>query len=294
MTHVAVSIVAHPSGDPAVHAEMLDQCIESIRRTTRANEVRLVLTNNLSRVDLWGRLKTLAGDEMLITSPQPIGFAANHNRAVREVDDPYVFILNDDTLLLEGALDRLVEVLEKAPKLAMVGPKIFRDETLRDLEPTAGVRIMTPERTLLWRILRETPLIGIPGLRPFYSELSAPPTGREVLHLQGAAFLVRRVAYLEAGGMDEGYGMYREETDLCLALGRLGWKLRYCPEAGIIHFGGRSTGDPKYWEQYQVSLDRFLRKHYGRRAELVSRWVETPLVGGLRALRNAFGRGGHL
>lgn len=283
--HLAISIVSHPNGDLQRHVDLLDQCLASLHETIRESAPRIILTNNLAQVPLFQQLSALTGDEELITNEQPQGFAANHNRIVQGAPEPYVLILNDDTVVLEGAVERLVAELEANPRAAVVGPRIFTDLSRQEVQPSAGARVMTPERALLWRLLRETPLIGRPGLSGLYAELDEAAPAGEVLHLQGACLLVRREAYLQVGGMDEEYGMYREETDLCLALKQEGWQVRFCPEAKIVHFGGASTGNVTYREQYQRSLDRFLRRHYGWRATLVNGLIQPPLLGAARLLR---------
>lgn len=285
MAAVSISIVSHPSGDPAVHASMLDECIGSLRKTVRRHAFRLILTNNLREVNLFDRMRNLTEGDVLVINEAPLGFAANHNRAVARSTEPYVFILNDDTLALEGAVDALVDALEARPELSMVGPKIYRDRELKIQEPSAGLRVMSPERALCWRLLRETPLIGSSLFRPLYDELRPLQVSRDVVHLQGAAFLVRRSTYLKVGGMDEEYGMYREETDLCLRLRAAGFPIRFLAEAAMIHHGGVSTGASVYRDQYLTSLDRFLFKHYGWRASVVTGFVQPRCLRALSLLR---------
>lgn len=285
MADLAISIVAHPSGDLSTHAAYLEQCIASLRETVSGQTFRLVVTNNLGAVDLFSHVPSLTGEETLIVNEQPQGFAANHNRVVREATEPFVLLLNDDTVVLEGAVGLLLDTMQALDRVGMAGPRIYTDASKREQQPSAGVRVMSPERALLWRLLRETPLIGMQRLRRCYSELDCDAPPGDVLHLQGACLMACREAYLQSGGMDEEYHMYREETDLCLAIRRRGWRVVYCPEAEILHFGGASTAGARYREQYQTSLDRFLRKHYGWRATVVNGLIQPPLLGALRLLR---------
>jgi GT2 family glycosyltransferase len=57
----------------------------------------------------------------------------------------------------------------------------------------------------------------------------------------GAALAIRREAFIDAGGFDEGYFLYAEEVDLCYRLRTAGWEVHYAPVATVLHVGGAST-----------------------------------------------------
>jgi GT2 family glycosyltransferase len=290
LSELVISIASHPGGPLEEHRRLLDNCVASLHRTIRHTAYRVVLINNLQHVDLFSGLTQLRGDEELVTNAGPLGFAANHNQILRLADEPFALILNDDTVALDGCVDGLVDTLRRRPEVAAVGPNMFVDDALSERQPSAGFRVITPERAALWRWMRETPLIGMPALRWIYSELDTPNADCEVLHLQGAAFVVRRDAYWHVGGMDESFGMYREETDLCLKLGRAGWKLLHLPAHSLVHYGGKSTQGSAYRQEYQDSLNLFLRRYFGWRSVLVNGWLEPLGMKAVRALRALFGK----
>ena len=74
-----------------------------------------------------------------------------------------------------------------------------------------------------------------------------------------------RSAYLEVGGLDEGYFMYAEDVDLCFAMHRGGWQVWYQPVARIIHLGSASSKNRKPQREADLyrSRVRFFRKNYG-------------------------------
>jgi hypothetical protein len=86
-----------------------------------------------------------------------------------------------------------------------------------------------------------------------------------VQSIEGACMLIRRAAFSDAGGFDEGYFMYAEEVDLCYAMRSAGWEVWYQPEAEVIHYGGASSRNrPTAREgDLYTSRVRFYRKHYG-------------------------------
>ncbi len=78
----------------------------------------------------------------------------------------------------------------------------------------------------------------------------------------GAAFLVRRSAFDQVGGFDEGFFFYAEESDLVARLRQAGWRILYEPSASVVHLGGASGGDALFGQLHK-SLCRYVRKHHG-------------------------------
>jgi GT2 family glycosyltransferase len=85
--------------------------------------------------------------------------------------------------------------------------------------------------------------------------------------VNGAFMLMRRAAFDEAGGFDEGYWMYMEDLDLSYQLAQAGWITWYEPGATVHHVkGGSSDGARSLrlnWAFHKGML-RFYRKHYAR------------------------------
>jgi hypothetical protein len=109
-----------------------------------------------------------------------------------------------------------------------------------------------------------------------------PDTFRqEVDWLVGAALLMRRDA-LEAVKLgqsqvfDEGFFMYSEELDLCRRVKGAGWRMIYVPEATVIHYEGRSSGQvvAARHVHFNTSKVRYTRKVHGRlAAEILRRYL---------------------
>jgi GT2 family glycosyltransferase len=76
---------------------------------------------------------------------------------------------------------------------------------------------------------------------------------------------MRGSVYAQIGGMDEGYIMYSEETDLCKRAVNAGWKVVYLGSAQIIHHGGKSTeqASTRAMLYFHKSKIRYFHKHHG-------------------------------
>jgi GT2 family glycosyltransferase len=90
----------------------------------------------------------------------------------------------------------------------------------------------------------------------------------------GACLLVRREAYEQIGGLDEGFFMYSEELDWCRRCKSAGWQITYLPTATVIHHEGRSSEQvvPARHIHFQSSKVRYFRKHHGNLQAGALRW----------------------
>ena len=80
--------------------------------------------------------------------------------------------------------------------------------------------------------------------------------------MSGAFLLVRRAAFLEAGGFDEGFFIYFEDIDLCERILAKGWKVIFLPAAVSMHYGGAVTSARPLRSrvEYRKSQLRFYRQ----------------------------------
>jgi N-acetylglucosaminyl-diphospho-decaprenol L-rhamnosyltransferase len=201
------------------------------------------------------------------------GYGAACNRGARESARPYLLFLNSDAYVQADAVAALERALESDPRAAAVGPRLTGSDG--SLQPSIR-RLPTP-----WRVFCESSGLGflsggrgaLAGHTATRQDHRAP---RAVEALMGAALLVRRTAFEEAGGFDEDFFLYAEETDLMARWRASGWRILFEPSAGVVHEGGRSAGDPLFG-QLHASLVRYAAKHHG---PLAGRLVRACLAGG--------------
>ena len=97
--------------------------------------------------------------------------------------------------------------------------------------------------------------------------------------VNGAFMLMRRSAFEEAGGFDEGYWMYMEDLDLSYTLAQRGWRTWYEPAATVRHVKGGTTGGERSVRlnlAFHRGMYRFYRKHYAADAPGSSTPPSTP------------------
>ncbi len=231
-----------------------------------APEAEVVVVDNASGDGVAEELARAAPGARLVEESVNRGYGAACNRGARETDRPYLLFLNSDAVVLPGAVAALAEALDREAGLAAVGPR------LRNLDGSLQAsirRLPTP-----WRIFCESSgLAFLSGGRAPFEGHSATRQDHEhcrpVEALMGAALLVRRIAFEQAGGFDEAFFLYAEETDLMARWREHGWRVLYEPRAEAVHAGGRSAGD-RLFGQLHASLVRYTRKHHGRAAALLA------------------------
>ena len=198
------------------------------------------------------------------------GFAAAVNAGVARASHDLLLILNSDCFVDPGALDHLVDALDADAALGLVAASL-RNEQGR------------PERSHG----RETTL-GL-AIRNTISPPAPLPSGET--GVETAAFvplacaLARRSAWEAVHGLDERYGFYYEDYDVCWRLREAGSRVAVCWDAGAVHVGGGSSSaaDPQGWfRRHNEGRMIYLRKRYPRGWLLYAAvWVPVAL---LRAL----------
>ncbi|MDO4771153.1 glycosyltransferase family 2 protein [Porphyromonas sp.] len=164
---------------------------------------------------------------------QNYGFAEGYNRSIAQVDHPYVLLLNSDVRVTEHWLTPLYNFIDSHPDVVAVQPKLRWEKSPESFE-YAGAQGGYMDR-LGYPFCRGRIFATIEKDRGQYGT-----TPQEVFWTTGAAMLVRREAYLTAGGLDSTFFAHQEEIDLCWRWKSMGHKLFVVPSGVVYHEGGAS------------------------------------------------------
>ena len=214
-----------------------------------------------------------AGWVNLIVSQENRGFAGGNNLAIEpalaEPDPPdFVWLLNPDTVVRDGALRELLTFMLKHPDVGIAGSR------LEDLDPP------TPQRSAFRfpSVASEFETSVRLGLvsKLLRQKVVAPPFRDEKHQIDwviGASMMVRREVFDAIGPLDGRYFMYYEELDFCLAANRAGYPCWYVPASRVVHLVGQASGvtsvepkdkprkrRPPYWFE---SRRRYFVKNHG-------------------------------
>ena len=174
----------------------------------------------------------------LIAETTNHGFGPAHDIATPHATAPWILLLNPDTLVLDGAIDKLLAFAKAHPDNGIWGGRtVFADGSLN---PMSCFGRMTLWSTLcrvagLNGILRSSTLFNSEYLGTWPRD-----TVREVDIVSGCFFLMRRKDWDDLDGLDPVFAMYGEEVDLCLRARAKGLQPIVTPDATIVHYAGAS------------------------------------------------------
>ena len=170
--------------------------------------------------------------------------AAGRNAGVRAAATPYVAFCDDDTWWAPGAIERAAALLDAQPRLAAVTGTVLVGPDQRMDEASARM-----------------------AASPLENELGVP--GTQVLGVMAGACMIRREAYLAAGGYEPRLFLGGEELLLALDLMSAGWAMAYAPEVVIHHHPSRAR-------------DSRARRRMQHRNALWCAWLRRRWPGALR------------
>ncbi len=224
--------------------EITRECLESVYAQTVRTPFELLVVDNLSPDGSAEMIAEKFPQATLILPGVNLGFARANNLASERARGEFILLLNPDTIVLDGAIDRVVEFARASEASSPTGTRgIWGGRTLfgdRSLNPTSCWR-----RPTLWSSWAGA--LGLGAAMPT-SPLCNPEampgwdrsTERDVDIVSGCFFLIRRDLWQRLKGFDPAFFMYAEEADLCLRARRLGIVPRITPTATIVHYGAAS------------------------------------------------------
>lgn len=244
---------------------LIDGCLASLDCAAKQTPVRVVVTANPATTDTIDRVEHGFPSVRVVRNSCRLGFAKNHNRSLKSSRAKYVLILNDDTVLHEGAVDNAVEYMESEPECAIVGAKLLNEDSSYQESVFGAPRLW---QTLAVFIGKLFPMLKRPTLHRIYRRAYM---GREsfgsrteacsVPAVKGAFMLVRREVVEQAGLIDEVTEVY-EEIEWQHRFRACGFSIGYLPSAIVTHFGAATVGGYSWTFVEQVkSAYNYYDKH---------------------------------
>jgi N-acetylglucosaminyl-diphospho-decaprenol L-rhamnosyltransferase len=271
-TQVDLSILVVSYNTRAMTAAALD----SVLSQTRLTRYEIIAVDNASADGSAAMLADHPAEPYVMALTENIGFARANTLAAKSARGRYLLLLNPDTVILDGAIDKLMTFAREKPDARIWGGRtLFGDGRPN---PSSCWGQMT-----LWNLFcRATGLTGLfAGSELFNGEAYGGwtcDTVRNVDIVSGCFFLIEKELWDGLGGFDPLFFMYGEEADLCLRARAFSAKPAVTPEATIIHYGGASE---------RARSDKMVRL-LAAKASLISRHL-SPLTAPLgRALHAAW------
>ena len=243
---------------------LLRQCLESIVIDRDGFVLdRVIVVDNASSDGSLDGLEKISLPLTLIRNPENKGFAAACNQGAQGSRADYLLFLNPDTRLFADSLSVPLAFME-APPNKTVG--ICGIQLLDDSGNVSRSCARFPTPAMFY-----SRILGLARLFPgYFSDHFMAEWGhdenREVDHVIGAFYMVRRRLFEQLGGFDERFFVYLEDIDFSYRAKKSGWKSYYLAETQAYHKGGGTSEQIKAKRLFYSlrSRIRYGYKHFSR------------------------------
>lgn len=237
--------------------QVLDDCLTSLRDCGYP-DLRVLLVDNASTDNSVPFVRRHHPQVEVLVAPQNLRWAGGNNLALERLQregwpQDQVLLLNNDTVVPAGGLQRLTVALRDDPRAWVATPRI-----LYESDPS--------------RVWYDGGLVGSRsgwvrhrGIRQLAGRL--PIASSYVEYGTGCALLVSRQALQTCGLFDTTYHFYGEDADYCLQVRTAGGQILHVPHAVVLHKVSMTLGVTSPRKVYLRSRShlRLLRRHWPRR-----------------------------
>ena len=251
---LSIVIVNYNSG------KVLTTCLSSIFRETQERVFEVTLVDNASTDGSVEDVERNFPRVRIIRNNDNRGFAAANNCAIRDAAGEYVLLLNPDTEILDGALQKTVAFMEGKPEASIAGCRLLYGDGTQQPSVRGFPSMLSAflDATFLYLLLPGNYMMRGKGVAVF-----DPTRAQEVDWVIGAFFMIRKSLIDRIGLLDEQFWIYGEEVDFCHRAKKAGFQTWYFPDAAVTHFWAGMT---EYnlrvivWLHFGVKL--YVDKHY--------------------------------
>jgi hypothetical protein len=196
---------------------------------------------------------------ILISNKENIGFAAANNQAIKTTDSKYILLINSDCEVYKDSIDKLIDYMDKNPRVAAAGPKIINSD--------GSVQYSCRSFPSFFSAAAHSVLVHIYPNNPVSRKYMMTGIRRDrpvsVDWVSGSCMMIRRKALEETGPLDEKYFMYVEDLDICYRMWKKDWEVHYVPDSEVLHhIGGSSRKTSSSGNQGRKSRRAQIRASY--------------------------------
>ena len=237
--------------------ETLKACIESIREKTEyTNYEILIIENNSTSQEIFHYYKELSEDPRirLLRWKKEFNYSAINNYGVRHAKGEYLLFLNNDvTVITPGWIKEMLGVCQR-PDTGAVGVKlIYPDNTIQHAGCVIGIGGIAGHM-----------FVDMPANRTGY--LHKASLLQDMSAVTAACMMMKRSAFVEAGGFTEELSVAFNDVDLCLKVRQNGKLIVYDPYVQLYHMESKTRGG----EDNKAKVRRFQEEiEYMR-----TRWID--------------------
>jgi GT2 family glycosyltransferase len=237
------------------------ECLKSVLEQRKNVSQQVIVVDNESRDGTVELIRNEFPEVELILPGENLGFAKGVNLGARHADADFVLLLNPDTVILDHAVDVIVDFARANPCYGLYGGRTLKPDGT--LEPSSCWGVPT-----LWSMALFA--VGITTLASKNRWLDPESLGswqrdsvREVGVITGCFLLAPLDLWNMLEGLDERYFMYGEDVDFAMRARGAGYRPVICPDAKLVHEVGQSSETP---------LHKILLLYRGKASLVRSHW----------------------
>jgi GT2 family glycosyltransferase len=237
--------------------KLLPTCLESIVNNTKYPNYNIAVVDNGSTDRSISFIYERYPMIQVIRNNSNVGFSRANNIAIMSHDSDYYFLLNSDTQVMSGWLEKSISLASSNNQIGIVGSKIY-----------------WPSLNPQWLGDRRIPKSGFLAKLLVRFEKSRDVI-KESHDIHGCAFLVKREVFDRIGLLDEGFFLYAEESDFCHRARCAGFKIMYNPESQVKHYDHGTAGESSFgYYHRQRSRIRFALLNFSLLRLIIQVWIE--------------------
>lgn len=236
----------------------------------------LIVVNNGNPIHVLEQLERMAESNprlKCISGHGNVGFAKGNNLGAKAATGDFLFLLNPDSVLEVGDLQKLMAQSRQLSRPHLIGPRILDGSGKEQSGSRRG--LLTPWRAFvevffLYKFFPNHPLFK----RWKWHEADLPADITEVPAISGAAMFIPKDDFWMVGGLDEGYFLHVEDVDFCFMLRKAGAKIFFMPHLSVRHIGATSNAPKPVVERYKtISLVRYFHKNFSATTPRPLLWI---------------------
>lgn len=270
MAELSVIIVTWNSADEIV------QCVESVIHNSKTIQPEIIIIDNNSSDNSFELVNNIKYSNLhTYKNANNLGYTKAINQGIKYSKGKNVLLLNPDTVLERGVLDKLIDFLDTNDNYGACCPQMLNpDGTIQQsIRNFPGYWKMFCEFSLLSYIFPKSPLFGKWKMKYFDYTKNA-----DVMQPMAAALMIKKRVLDAVDNMDERYKMFFNDVDLCKKIIDEGYKIRLITGAKVIHEHGVSIHKDrvrmiKVWNEDCL---KYFEKHHNNALLLL--WLKVNLA----------------
>jgi GT2 family glycosyltransferase len=241
---------------------VIRECLRSIFAGAQSADLEVIVSDNGSTDGSVQFIHENYPQVRVVENGANLGFAKGNNAGIRAAQGEFVLILNPDTIIHEGSLDKFVAFANQHPEAGAFGCRIL------NLDGTYQVscRLFPTVKRYWISALYLHHLARVSRLFTFEEYVGwKGDSERQIDWQSGCCVMFRGQLLKTLGGFDEQFFYHFEEVDLCRRVWDAGFPILFTPQATITHLGGQSVNRfPIRFEIEKLrSRHRYFYKHFG-------------------------------